>query len=135
MFLESEWFYHSFLIRHYFRRNIWNTRIHCIENSPVCNYYPEDYVWFMVFNATFKNVSVISWGSVLKMEEIGAPGEIQRPAASHWQTLSHNFKEQQLVNKEIFTVNIFVNTSSEKHSLCKCSPSITKDIKYNDKNK
>jgi hypothetical protein len=37
----------------------------------------------MVFNATFKNVSVISWGSVLKMEEIGVPGEIQRPAASH----------------------------------------------------
>jgi hypothetical protein len=26
-------------------------------------------VWFMVFNATFNNISVISWRSVLLMEE------------------------------------------------------------------
>jgi len=26
-------------------------------------------VWFMVFNATFNNISVISWQSVLLMEE------------------------------------------------------------------
>jgi hypothetical protein len=26
-------------------------------------------VWFMVFNATFNNISVISWGSVLSVEE------------------------------------------------------------------
>ena len=26
-------------------------------------------VWFMVFNATFNNISVISWGSVLLVEE------------------------------------------------------------------
>ena len=25
--------------------------------------------WFMVFNATFNNISVISWGSVLLVEE------------------------------------------------------------------
>jgi hypothetical protein len=37
---------------------------------------------FMVFNATFNNISVISWRSVLLMEETG----------KHWriQTLSHN---------------------------------------------
>jgi hypothetical protein len=28
-----------------------------------------DLVWFIVFNATFNNISVISWQSVLLMEE------------------------------------------------------------------
>ena len=31
--------------------------------------------WFMVFNATFNNVSVISWQSVLLMEETVVPGK------------------------------------------------------------
>ena len=44
----------------------------------------------MVFNATFNNISVISWPSVLLVQETGVPGENHRPAASHWQTLSHN---------------------------------------------
>jgi len=44
----------------------------------------------MVYNATFNNVSVISWRSVLLVEETGVPGENQSPAPSHWQTLSHN---------------------------------------------
>ena len=32
-------------------------------------------VWFMVFNATFNNISVISWQSVLLVEETGVPRE------------------------------------------------------------
>jgi hypothetical protein len=44
----------------------------------------------MVFNATFNNISVISWLSVLLVEETGVPRENHRPAVSHWQTLSHN---------------------------------------------
>ena len=44
----------------------------------------------MVFNATFNNISVISWQSVLLVEETGVPGENHRPVASHWQTSSHN---------------------------------------------
>jgi len=47
-------------------------------------------VWFMVFNATFNNISVISWRSVLLVEEARGPGENHRPVTSHWQTLSHN---------------------------------------------
>ena len=43
--------------------------------------------WFMVFNATFNNISVISWWSVLVVEETGAPGENHRPVASQFQTL------------------------------------------------
>ena len=38
-------------------------------------------VWFMMFNATFNNISVISWRSVLLVEETGE---------NHRQTLSHN---------------------------------------------
>jgi len=34
----------------------------------------------MVFNATFYNISVISWQSVLFVEETGVPGENHRPA-------------------------------------------------------
>ena len=44
----------------------------------------------MVFNATFNNISGISWWSVLLMEETRVPRENDRPAASHWETLSHN---------------------------------------------
>ena len=44
----------------------------------------------MVFIATFNNISVISWRSVLFVKETGVPGENQQPAASQWQTLSHN---------------------------------------------
>jgi hypothetical protein len=37
----------------------------------------------MVFNATFNNISAISWWSVLSVEGPGVPGEIHRPATSH----------------------------------------------------
>jgi hypothetical protein len=39
--------------------------------------------WCMVFNATFNNISVISWQSVLLVEETGVPGENKRPASNH----------------------------------------------------
>jgi hypothetical protein len=42
--------------------------------------------FFMVFNTTFNNISVISWRSVLLVEETGVPGENHPPVASHWQT-------------------------------------------------
>jgi hypothetical protein len=41
----------------------------------------------MVFYATFNNISVISWRSVLLVEETG---ENHWPAASHCHALSHN---------------------------------------------
>ena len=43
-------------------------------------------VWFgfMVFNATFNNISVVSWPSVLLVEETGVPG------ANHWPVVSHS---------------------------------------------
>ena len=39
--------------------------------------------WFMVFNATFNNVSVILWRSVLLVEETWVPGENYLSVASH----------------------------------------------------
>ena len=39
----------------------------------------------MMFKATFNNISVISWLSVLLLEETG-----ENHVASHWQTLWHN---------------------------------------------
>jgi hypothetical protein len=44
----------------------------------------------MVLNATFNNILVKSWRSVLLVEETGEPGENHRIVASHWQTVSHN---------------------------------------------
>ena len=46
--------------------------------------------WVMVFNATFNNISVISWWSVLFVEETELLEDNHRPVESHWQTLSHN---------------------------------------------
>ena len=40
-------------------------------------------VWFMVLNATFKNISVISLRLVLLVEETEVTGENHRPALSH----------------------------------------------------
>ena len=42
-------------------------------------------VCLMVFNATFNNISAISWRPVLLVEETGELGENHRPVASHWQ--------------------------------------------------
>jgi hypothetical protein len=49
-------------------------------------------IWVIVmplmgFNALFNNMSVISWRSVLLVEETGVPRENHRPVANHWQTL------------------------------------------------
>jgi hypothetical protein len=44
----------------------------------------------MLFNATFNNIAVISWGSVILVEEARVLGENHQLVANHWQTLSHN---------------------------------------------
>ena len=59
----------------------------------------------MVFNATSNTISVISWWSVLLMEETVVPEENHRPVASHWQTLSHNVVSSTPRLSEIWTHN------------------------------
>jgi hypothetical protein len=63
----------------------------------------------MVFNATFNNILVISWRSVLLMEETGGPGENHQSVASHRQTLSHSIVHLALI--KIQTHNI----SGDRH--------------------
>ena len=69
----------------------------------------------MVFNATFNIISVISWWSVLLLEEMGIPGENHPPATSHWQTLSHNVT----VNREILVIVLFWPILAPKYEVPK----------------
>ena len=62
--------------------------------------------WFIVLNTTFNNILVISWRSVLLVEEIWVSGENHRPAASNWQTLSHNVVSSTLRLSEVRTHNV-----------------------------
>ena len=69
---------------------------------------------FMVINATFNNISVILWRSVLLVEETGVPRENHRRVASHWQTLSHNVvsstprHEQESHNQQSRIFHLFI---------------------------
>jgi hypothetical protein len=62
---------------------------------------------FLVLNATFNNISVISWRSDLLVKKNKVPGENHRPVASHRQTF---FK---MIGKEK-TILILYNV----YSLC-----------------
>ena len=44
----------------------------------------------MVLNATFNNISLISWRPALFIGETGVHGENNWPVVSHWQMLSRN---------------------------------------------
>ena len=63
---------------------------HDLFNKMVKLFVYGDVIWdfrvrvrAMVVNATFNNISVILWWSVLLVEEARVPGENQRPVASH----------------------------------------------------
>jgi hypothetical protein len=82
-----------------FKRKIqWSDMLHVWDTS---NQYESFLRWcssipcfefrFVVFNVTFNNLSVVSWRSVLLVEETGVPRENHRPVTSHWQTLSQTF--------------------------------------------
>jgi hypothetical protein len=64
-----------------------------------------------VLNLTFNYISVISWRSVLLVEETGVPWENYRTAASHRQTLSHNVAWNTPHLHRILTHNV----SSDRH--------------------
>jgi hypothetical protein len=69
---------------------------------------------FIAFNATFNNISVLSWRSVLLVEETRVPRE-NRPAASHWQSLSHKVVSSSPRLRGVRTHNI----SGDRHRLHK----------------
>ena len=57
----------------------------------------------MVFNTTLNNISVISWGSVLLVEETRVPWKNHQPVTSHWQTWSHKVVSRHLAMSGIQT--------------------------------
>jgi hypothetical protein len=71
-------------------------------------------VWFMVFNATFNNISVISWRLVFLVEEIGVPGENLCPVASHWQ-IYHIMLNRVHLAMKVFKVTTIVVIGTDSH--------------------
>jgi hypothetical protein len=58
--------------------------VHIINYAnEISNMNAIDVVCLMVFNVTFNNITVISWRSILLVEETGGPGENHRPVTSH----------------------------------------------------
>jgi hypothetical protein len=76
------------------------------------------FAWWC-FNATFNNISDISWRSILLMEETGGPGQHHRPVASHWQPLSHNVVHLALVEIRTHTMSGY-----RQFSLCDLSKTV-----------
>ena len=62
---------------------------HCKELVRIMLIVIHSKSWFrfLMFNATFNNILVISWWSVLLVEETGGPRENHRPVTN---ILSHN---------------------------------------------
>jgi hypothetical protein len=73
-------------------QNLWRKKkisLHFIPfyaRGTITTYGMFDGWLFVVYIATFNNIPVISWRSILFVEETGVPKENQRPVASHWQT-------------------------------------------------
>ena len=67
-----------------------NVKYMMVSNYKLYLYFEVDYlqflclVWFMVFNSTFNNISVILWWSVLLEAEIGLPRENHQSLESSW---------------------------------------------------
>ena len=62
----------------------WRQHLDKIAGIVALSYFPllKLHLWFMVFNATFNNISVILWQSVLLVKETR---ENHLPVTSHWQ--------------------------------------------------
>ena len=68
----------------YWRKWFFICKINIITTPSllISNWDDNKYRLVMVFNATFNNASVISWLSVLLVEETGGPGDNQRPTTN-----------------------------------------------------
>jgi hypothetical protein len=60
---------------------------------------------FVSVFTTFNYISVISWRSVLLVEETEVPGENHRPVVRHGQTLSHNILSSTLLHLSSISVS------------------------------
>ena len=74
----------------------------------------------MVFNATFDNISVISWRSVLLGDETVGTGENQWHVASHWQILSHyvvHLAQIELTTSVVISTDCIGSCKSNYHTI------------------
>ena len=69
-------------LRSYLRKTFKPTTVMSLPVVQMLGLLMEEIRGFMVFNATFNNISAISWRSVLLVEETGVPIENHRPGAS-----------------------------------------------------
>ena len=70
-------------------------------------------VWFMAFNATFKNISVTWWRSVLLVEETGIPEKTHRPVKLYLQYILILIKD--VVKGKIIDLIRILNMTEAKH--------------------
>ena len=76
---------------------------------------------YMVLNATFNTISVISWRSVLLVEETGVSGENRQPDAGHWQTLSHYVVSNTPLHEQNSELTTLMVIGTDYIGSCKCS--------------
>ena len=82
----------------------------------------------MVLNTTFNNISVISWQSVLLVEEAGVPGENQRPVAIFFTSPLTGFELTILV---VIDTDCTGSCKSNYHMIItRQPPLLTEDNKY-----
>ena len=67
-----------------FKQTIQQNPYRVVSTHVISYFVPFEWlgVRVMVFHATLNNISVISWRSVLLVDETGGPGDNHRPAAS-----------------------------------------------------
>ena len=81
-------FYNKFFVVNLYKFDE-QSRYHGIRTSKFIQVNDLEYKSFvgwggvMEFNVTFNNILIISWWSVLLVEETEVPGENHRPVASH----------------------------------------------------
>ena len=68
---------------HIYYEDKFNENKHTAIRGRIIGATTFDSHWSMVFNATFNNISVISWQSVLLVEEMLVPAKNHRPVVSH----------------------------------------------------
>jgi hypothetical protein len=73
----------------------------------------------MVFNATFNNISVLSWRLVSLVEDTGEPGENHRSVANYWQTSAITMSLSS-------GVDCYTHCSTVTHVLLASFPNVTR---------
>jgi hypothetical protein len=107
----------------------------CLSSRPSCDLAISYMLVFMVLNATFNNISVTSWRSVLLVEETWVSRENSRSVASHRQTLSHNVVSSTPHNvsgdRHWLLLQVVINPTTIR-SRTRCIPPLFHIIYYHD---